>query len=294
MTKPADIGSKRLVGLKPTAWVRWLTGEPAVVAQEIVSGEFQWVSRTNDVLIKVTSPEEGDFLVANEIQIRPDKRIGRRIRAYAALAEERYDLKTYSVVVNILPPRRPDEVIVTSYCCEFLGQTSQHDFKVINLWEQEVNQVFEKKLDTLLPFVPILKGGNNERVIGKAVTLLRADEKLTELEPLLAFFASFVLKTNIVQKIMRWDMTILLESPWYNELIEEGIEQGRREERTELLLRFLKIRFGELSPELVENIDKLSTEQLLKLTDFAFTTRSLAAVENLLLELTLEPDNQNT
>ncbi len=296
MSKTTDIGSKRLIGLRPTTWIRWLTDTPDIEVQEILSGDFQWVSRANDVLIKAVSPELGTFLVVNEIQIRPDKHIDRRIRAYTALAEERYALKTYSVVVNILPPRYPNETIVTGYHSEFLGQTSHHDFKVINLWEQDVNLVFEKNVVTLLPFVPILKGGDNEATITKAVTLLQADEKLVEMEPLLAFFASFVLKTNIVQKIMRWDMTILRESPWYNELIQEGIEQGIQEGieqgiqegQKELLLRFLTIRFKNVPTKAVENIDKLRADQLLKLTDFAFTAPSLAAVEKLLLGFVAE------
>ncbi len=37
----------------------------------------------------------------------------------------------------------------------------------------------------------------------RAVQLLRADAQLNQLEPLLAFFASFVLDMPVVQEIMR-------------------------------------------------------------------------------------------
>lgn len=50
----------------------------------------------------------------------------------------------------------------------------------------------------LLPFVPVFSGGEEE-IVGQAVQLLRVDEQLSELEPLLAFFASFVLPTSLVQ-----------------------------------------------------------------------------------------------
>ena len=53
------------------------------------------------------------------------------------------------------------------------------------------------------PFVPVLKGGGEKSVVRQAVKLLRADEQLNELEPLLAFFARFVLSTALVQQIMR-------------------------------------------------------------------------------------------
>lgn len=61
----------------------------------------------------------------------------------------------------------------------------------------------------LLPFVPVLKGGDDEVAVRRALRALRADERLSELEPLLAFFASFVLETRVVQQIMRWDMAVL-------------------------------------------------------------------------------------
>ena len=52
--KTADIGSKRLISLAPTRWARWLTGDPTVEALDVLSGEFQWVSRANDVLDIIT------------------------------------------------------------------------------------------------------------------------------------------------------------------------------------------------------------------------------------------------
>ena len=87
MTKTADIGSKRLISLAPDVWTRWLTGDPAVEVLDFLSGEFQWVARATDVLLKARSLRHGTFLIANEIQFRPDARMPQRIRAYAALDE---------------------------------------------------------------------------------------------------------------------------------------------------------------------------------------------------------------
>jgi predicted transposase YdaD len=92
MPKIADIGSKRLISLAPDLWVQWVTQIPDVVAREIVTSEFQWISRESDVLLRAYSPQDGDFLVLNELQLRYNPRMPRRMRAYAALAEERYNL----------------------------------------------------------------------------------------------------------------------------------------------------------------------------------------------------------
>jgi len=223
MVKAADIGSKRLVSLAPAAWARWLLGEEEMPQVELIESEFLWVSRTNDILIRVQSERHGLFLIANEIQLRPDPRMAQRMRAYAALAEERYDLPVLPVVVNVLPGTQP---IPEQYYTEFCGLVARQDYRVIKLWEVDASLVFEQHLDALLPFVPVLHGGQELPIIKKAVQLLRQNERLQELEPLLAFFATFVVDPNTVREIMRWDMAVLRESPWYNEIVQEGYQQG--------------------------------------------------------------------
>ena len=202
MPKTADIGSKRLISLAPDAWVKWVTQQPDVIAKEILASEFQWISRDTDVLVQAYNPQIGDFLVLNELQLRYTNRMPQRMRAYAALAEERYNLPVYPVLVNILQPT-PGVVISSSYESEVLGLKSLQEYRTINLWEIDVAIVFQQPLPSLLPFVPVLKGGGEETVVRQAVQLLRTDQQLSQLEPLLAFFASFVLSTNLVQQIMR-------------------------------------------------------------------------------------------
>jgi predicted transposase YdaD len=101
------------------------------------------------------------------------------------------------------------------------------------------------------------------------------NEKLTELEPLLSFFASFVLKIPVVEQIMRWDMTVLRESPWYEEILKEGLEkgekqgwqQGLQQGEVSLVLRQLTKRFGKLEFSTSSQIQNLSTSQLENLSE---------------------------
>jgi predicted transposase YdaD len=161
-------------------------------------------------------------------------------------------------------------VISDRFESNFLGLRSLQEFHVINLWEVDAAMVFEQSLDALLPFVPILKDGGNQQTVQRALVQLQQNEELVELESLLGFFASFVLDTELVHQIMRWDMTVLRESPWYREILQEGrqggIEEGRQEGRQEgeqsLILRLLSRRIGELSPEMRSQIQALSIFQL--------------------------------
>ncbi len=281
MAKTADISSKRLIGLAPTTWARWLTGEPMVEAREVLSGEFQWVSRATDVLLKASSPERREFLIANEIQFRPDRHMPRRIRAYAALAEERYGLDVYPVVVNILPPKQQGN-IPDQYHSEFMGLIAHQDYRVFNLWEVEAELVLSQHWATLLPFVPILKGGDDKAIVQKALAQLRADEQLADMETFLALFATFVMTPEEMRNLMRWDMAMLRESPWYNEILEEGLELGEQKgvlkERLENLLLILRQRFGSLPYDLTTRLYRLDAAPLRQLLEMALTAPSLEVV----------------
>ncbi|WP_413199224.1 DUF4351 domain-containing protein [Nostoc piscinale] len=148
--------------------------------------------------------------------------------------------------------------------------------------------MFQQPIPSLLPFVPILRGGGEASVVQRALQILRADDQFNQLESLLAFFASFVLETPLVQQIMRWDMTVLRESPWYEEILtegkvlglqqglERGLEQGLEQGARRQLIRVLQRRFGEVPPSVVASLESASVEQLENLMDAAITVSSLA------------------
>lgn len=135
-------------------------------------------------------PGVGEFLLLIELQLRYLLRMPRRVRAYAALAEEKYDLPVYPVVINILPPGE-EAVIATAYDEEFMGLRARQDYHVINLWEIDAEEVWRQSFPGLAPFVPVMRGGSNKLTVQRALETLRADERLQDMELLLAFFAGF-------------------------------------------------------------------------------------------------------
>jgi predicted transposase YdaD len=168
MVKTSDIGGKRLISLAPDAWAQWVTQCADVMAQEILGSEFEWVSRANDVLLKAYSPQVGELLILNELQLRYKANLPLRMRAYAGLAQEKYNLPVYPVLVNILPP--PENLTICDrFQASVLGLESRQDYRVINLWEVEAELVFEQSLNALLPFVPILKSGGEAETVQRAL-----------------------------------------------------------------------------------------------------------------------------
>ena len=254
--KKADISTKRLISLAPNEWVQWLMEPSQIEVREIISSEFQWVSREGDVLVKAYSPDLGEFLILNELQLRYNQKVPRRMRAYTALAGEKYELPVYPVLVNLL--EASSESISSSFSEEFAGLRSIQDYRVINLWEVEVDIVFERNLSTLLPFVPILKGGGKEQVIRRALRELRVQGQPGELESMLGFFATYVLDTDLVQQILRLDMAILEQSPLYREIVE------RSEQRTTERVATNMLRLG-MAWKQISEVTGLSLEEVARL-----------------------------
>jgi predicted transposase YdaD len=179
------------------------------------------------------------------------------------------------VLVNILPPNSSPHAsveIANFYQSTCYGLTARQDYRVINLWEVEVELVFEQPIPSLLPFVPILKGGGNESQVRQALRQLRQTKSLEELEPLLAFFATFVLDSELVQQIMRWDMAVLLESPWYRQILQEGEkrgekrgeEQGKKAGLLSGIATILELKFGVNGLQLMAEIQTLDQVELLE------------------------------
>jgi predicted transposase YdaD len=274
MNKPADRGSKKLISLAPDAWAQWVTRRSDVVARHVAGTEFTWISRASDAVILAHAPDVGDFVIVNEVQLRYTQRMPRRIAAYSALAEEHYNLPVYPVLINILPPAGTTPV-ADRYESHLMGLYGRRDDRVINLWEVNVSLVFTQPIPPLLPFVPVLQGGNNEIMVRRALHELRSDEQLHDLESLLAFFASFVLQSQLIQQIMRWDMIVLEESPWYQEIVS----RGQHQERVRMLLLILEQRFGTVPDQLSDQLAGIDLDSLDELAKQAITLPSLAAFQ---------------
>jgi hypothetical protein len=86
--------------------------------------------------------------------------------------------------------------------------------------------------------------GADSGTIRDGVRLLREREVGEEAEVALALFASFVMEAEQIRQIVRWDMAVLRESPWYNQILEEGLQQGRQQGLQESILQVLRARFG--------------------------------------------------
>ncbi len=92
--------------------------------------------------------------------------------------------------------------------------------------------------------------------------ILRRDEQLNQLETVLAFFATFVLESALVKDIMRWDMGVLRESPWYEEILREGELRGEARGEVQGIISSirttLEAKFGSEGLKLIPQISQIT------------------------------------
>ena len=263
-----------MIAINPDEWVRWASGLADVAGCELVSGEFQFVRRFTDTLVLVRHSSVGEFLALFEIQTFYTPAMPNRMRTYAALASEVYKLPVFPVLINIKPYGKP---IPTRFESEFLGLTARQDYRVINLWEIEAEEILRKDLWGLMPLLPTMRGANEQLIEkAKARIVLDTEMQLTkiadELEFALALFTEAFFGKETALKIFGGKMLeIIAQTSMYQEILgrgrEEGIEQGREQEVRKLVTRLLNKRFLVLNQELQNEIDALPIEDLEELNE---------------------------
>ncbi|WP_242046368.1 MULTISPECIES: DUF4351 domain-containing protein [Calothrix] len=70
-------------------------------------------------------------------------------------------------------------------------------------------------------------------------------------------------------------MSILRESPWYQEILTEGEQKGLQQGAQRQLIQVLRLRFGEIPQSVQANLENQSVEQLENLMAVAIAVNSL-------------------
>jgi hypothetical protein len=78
-------------------------------------------------------------------------------------------------------------------------------------------------------------------------------------------------------------MAVLRESPWYNQILEEGLQQARRQD----IVRLLQTRFDPASPRLATVAEQLAAiENVERLQDLLMEAACTSSLEAFLEHLT--------
>ncbi|MDJ0597330.1 MAG: Rpn family recombination-promoting nuclease/putative transposase [Crocosphaera sp.] len=237
----------------PEDMARWLLGKP-IPLTELKPSELSLEPIRADSLIFLQSEE---LILHIEFQTQPNKDIPFRMLDYRIRGYRLYPQKEMIQVVIYLRENRSN---LTQQTVFQLSKT-RHEFEVIRLWEVPSDILLQSK--GLLPFAVLGQTENRENIlrqISEQIDEIPDRREKSNVAASTSILAGLVLSKEIIQRLLRED--IMKESVIYQEIEAQGKAKGRQEGEANLVIRLLNHRFGQISDELVTQIQGLSIEQL--------------------------------
>ena len=262
---------------------------PDVKVLETLDTEQQRIKvHRNDMTFKVLYHNE-TVILHIEVQTHDsrDKPMPLRVLAYASELLLRHELPVYSVVLYLSPNAGQNDPGGYIYGNDVFGL--HFKYQVIRLADLEGAAFLEAASVGLLPFIPLMKppmGMNTEEWIQKCVEKTINAPVDTQTRATLLFALStlgglahdpYLFQILISEEIMQ-------ESPFYQLIIQKGIEQGAREMSIKNILSVLSKRFPyhDLKPVVNTLESILDIDHLTELHLTAIDTPSVEAFKQIL------------
>ena len=183
-----------------------------------------------------------------------------------------YRLPITQIIVLLLPPSE-DTVIETA----FIVENTRHEHQVLRLWEQEPELFLNDP--ALLPLATLAATTDSEALLretAQRVSQLEVERK-QEVSTYTQILAGLKFEKALIQKIFREGM--MRESVIYQDILEEGREEGRSQGELNLIIRLLTRRFGAVD-ETVRS--RIVTLPLALLEDLGEALLDFAEIEDLI------------
>ena len=235
----------------------------------------------NDMTFKVRRDgEEAILHIEVQTDDSRDKPMPLRVLEYASVLILSYEMPVYSLVLYLGPNAGQADPGGYSYGDDTFGL--QHKYQVIRLADLEGEPFLDATSVGLLPFTPLMKPPEGV----ETETWLRRCVEATEAAPVdgqtrgtllfaLSTLGSLVHDPMFFQKLISEDM--MQESPFYEIIIQRGIEQGSREMSIKNILSVLTKRFPQQGMrQVAEALDAItSLDRLMQLHTIALDTSSV-------------------
>jgi len=269
-----DVAAKVVVQHGKEALIRWflqIDPEEIELMEELPQESASL--RRSDFPLWVRTKDGREQIILLEFQTRWSWNLPLRLVDYIARFKLKYHLPVFGVVV--LFTRR-----------EGLGEVYQDEsitlrYRLIKIWQMKSEEVLEKGDIWLYPFIPAMKGEDDdifraEKEIYRS-NLGRGDK--ADLLTALTIFSGFR-GEEIVKKLLAKRRDIMIESPAYEiikeEGMREGLQQGMLEEAREMVLRAIGVRFKVVPTDIEQKIRSIpSKATLVSLHDAAITCKDL-------------------
>jgi predicted transposase/invertase (TIGR01784 family) len=300
MSQDYDLILKALAERYPAHFVEMVRGITVEDVQR-VEKEAIAVKRESDMLFRVS--EDGyEYLMAIEMQIRPDREMPRRLLEYTAMQHREFKKPVYPVIVNLTGHKKKDE----SYCFDCLDlMVVTFNYRQINLSDLPGRDFLRSGPVGLIPLVVLMRHDEApEEVFAKCVQRvdevqdegLRADLYLgLAVLSTIKFTREIILKYIEVNKMENSPLFDGIREKWIDQGeqigFQKGIQQGIQQAMQQSILEALEENIGICSSKIGNKLSSIRDISVLKmlhrravkaktLEEFLETLNSVTKVNN--------------
>jgi len=174
-----------------------------------------------------------------------------------------------------------------AFVSEYTDTNTRHCYRVIRLWEQDPNLLLS--VPGLLPFATLSQTNSPRILLEQVANRIATIEEPSQQADLLActqVLAGLRFEKNLIRQLFRKET--MRESVIYQEIredgllegLQQGLQQGRQREAMSFVTRQLTRRVGAIAPEIQEQIQTLSVEELENLGEALLDFSEVTDLEN--------------
>jgi predicted transposase/invertase (TIGR01784 family) len=245
----------------PDDLVRWLLGKRAGPIQILKTELKQDPIHADSLVLLKTDRKILHLEFQTSAQSKPPMPF--RSLDYFVRLKKEYGL-TIEIIQIVLYLRETNSPKVFEDC--YQTSTTSHQFRVMRLWEEDPKQLLT--VPALLPFATLAKTKSPEnllQVVAKQVARIEDEQARKNVTGCAEVLAGLKFDKTLIRKIFRED--IMRESVIYQDILQQGVQKGRKEGEAMMLLRVLRSRLGGLPPEIESRVSSLPPQSLEALAD---------------------------
>ncbi|AFY84694.1 DUF4351 domain-containing protein [Oscillatoria acuminata] len=199
-----------------------------------------------------------------QIKVPTDRPMPLRMLNYWVRLYWQYGLPVRQVIIWLQPTSNP-----AVFETEFVSENTRHRYEVIRIWEESPELLLQDP--ALLPLAVLAATQEPNQLLAQVAQELAKIEE-TELRQEIAactqVLAGLRFNKDTIANFFREE--IMQESVIYQDILQKGLNQGKKQEAIAMIMRPITRRFGSLAPDIRERIDALTTAQLEDLNEVLF------------------------
>ncbi|MFB2970975.1 Rpn family recombination-promoting nuclease/putative transposase [Aerosakkonema sp. BLCC-F183] len=249
-----DNACKYLAERFPADFTRWLLGIEATRVR-VLKTELDLEPIRAD---SVSFLRVGDRILHLEFETDPysNPPIPFRMLDYSVRLKRKYRRDVEQFVIFL--QESSNEIAFTT---EYRDRTTTHRYNVIRLWEEDPAIFLDNP--GLLPLAVLARSDSPQALleqVAERVDRIENSDRRQGVAACTGILAGLRFDRDLIRSILRADF--MRESVIYQDILQEGRQEGKKEEALLLVTRQLEWKFGEITPVLLEKIRSLSIQDL--------------------------------